>query len=286
VKLAAAPISWGVCEVPDWGVQLAPRRVLADIAALGITATEAGPPGFLPADARDARRLLERERLRLVGGFVTAVLHEESRRRGEMAVVERQAAWLADAGAEVVVLAASSGASGYAAVPEMTDAQWRSLVAGVDAVGDIAARHGLAVAVHPHFGTMIERAHHVERFLAESAHDVCLDSGHLALGGADPAATARQAGRRVRHVHLKDVDEALARAVREGAISYNEGVRRGLYVALGDGAAGVAQVVALLRQAGYGGWYVLEQDVMLEREPGDGPPEWVKRSVEYARRHA
>jgi len=29
---------------------------------------------------------------------------------------------------------------------------------------------------------------------------------------------------------------------------------------------------------------VLEQDVMLDRAP-DGPPTWVARSIEYARRH-
>jgi len=29
VKIAGAPISWGVCEVPGWGYQLTPERVLA-----------------------------------------------------------------------------------------------------------------------------------------------------------------------------------------------------------------------------------------------------------------
>ena len=33
-RLAAAPISWGVCEVPGWGRQLAPERVLAGGAKL------------------------------------------------------------------------------------------------------------------------------------------------------------------------------------------------------------------------------------------------------------
>ena len=38
-RLAAAPISWGVCEVPGWGLQLPPERVFGEIASLGITAT-------------------------------------------------------------------------------------------------------------------------------------------------------------------------------------------------------------------------------------------------------
>ena len=30
-KIAGAPISWGVCEVPGWGYQLPPDRVLTEM---------------------------------------------------------------------------------------------------------------------------------------------------------------------------------------------------------------------------------------------------------------
>jgi hypothetical protein len=39
-RLAAGPISWGVCEVPDWGVQLPAATVLAEMRALGFRATD------------------------------------------------------------------------------------------------------------------------------------------------------------------------------------------------------------------------------------------------------
>ena len=39
-RIAAAPISWGVCEVPGWGYQLGPEQVLAEMAAVGVRATE------------------------------------------------------------------------------------------------------------------------------------------------------------------------------------------------------------------------------------------------------
>ena len=47
-NIAGAPISWGVCEVPGWGHQLPVDRVLREMAASGLTATELGPAGFLP----------------------------------------------------------------------------------------------------------------------------------------------------------------------------------------------------------------------------------------------
>jgi inosose dehydratase len=285
MKLAAAPISWGVCEVPDWGLQLAPDRVLSDMRALGMRATEAGPPGFLPVDASAARALLDSYGLRLVGGFVTAVLHESARRSDELASVQRQAEWLAAVGAELVVLAPALAQTGYSGATELSDAAWRALFEGVDRVVEMAGRRGLSVAVHPHWGTAIERRHHIERFLEGSPHALCLDTGHVALGGADPLKVAGDAGDRVRHVHLKDLDGPLAARVRTGDVSYNDAVRAGLFRPLGEGAARIEDVLRELRRVGYGGWYVVEQDVMLDREPAPGPPEWVARSITYAREH-
>ena len=45
-KIAAAPISWGVCEVPGWGHQLGADRVLSEMRAAGLSATELGPEGI------------------------------------------------------------------------------------------------------------------------------------------------------------------------------------------------------------------------------------------------
>ena len=286
MRVAGAPISWGVCEVPGWGVQPAPDRVLEDMRALGLRATEAGPPGFLPADPSKMRALLDSYGLRLVGGFVTAVLHESACRTSELASVTRQAGWLAGGGAEVVVLAPSLPGPGYAGAAELSDPDWRRLCEGIDRVAEIAGRHGLTVAVHPHWGTAIERPAHIERFLADTTHALCLDTGHIALGGADPLEIARRAGPRVLHVHLKDVDGVLAARVREGATSYNEAVRSGLFRPLGEGVARIEDVLAHLRTTAYSGWHVLEQDVMLDAEPPPGPPEWIARSAAYARQHA
>jgi inosose dehydratase len=49
-RIAGAPISWGVCEVSNWGYQLSPSRVLDEMRDIGLAATELGPEGFLPAD--------------------------------------------------------------------------------------------------------------------------------------------------------------------------------------------------------------------------------------------
>ena len=42
-RVAGAPISWGVCEVPGWGLELPVSRVLSEMRELGLRATELGP---------------------------------------------------------------------------------------------------------------------------------------------------------------------------------------------------------------------------------------------------
>jgi inosose dehydratase len=285
VRIAGAPISWGVCEVPGWGYQIPAERVLCEARELRLEAVEAGPDGFLPADPEEASRLLARFDLRLVGGFVPAVLHDEAVRGAQLREVERQAALFAAAGAGMLVLAAATGQDGYEETVELDDRGWATLFDGVAAVEEISGRHGLAVSVHPHFGTIIERWEHVVRLVEDSGAGICLDTGHLMVGGADPVEVAQLAADRVNHVHLKDVDGALAAAVASGTVGYEEAVRSGMYRPLGGGDVELERIVGLLGDAGYAGWYVLEQDVMLEDAPeGEGPVTDVRRSLEYLER--
>ena len=57
---------------------------------------------------------------------------------------------------------------------------------------------------------MIETRDEVQRVLDGSWISLCLDTGHLLIGGTDPAELARQAPERIAHLHLKDVDSTVA----------------------------------------------------------------------------
>jgi inosose dehydratase len=258
-------------------------RVLGEAASLGLSAIEAGPEGFLPKEPADATRVLGEHNLGLVGGFVPVVLHRADRREGELAAVERQAEFLAATGAEVLIVAASTGREGYEGAMELDEDSWTELFGRLATVDEIGGRHGLTVAVHPHFGTVIERRHHVERFLEGCETALCLDTGHLMLGEDDPVRMAEVAADRVGIVHLKDVDSRLAERVAAGELGYEQAVRRGVFKPLGDGDVDAEPVIELLEDSGYRGWYVLEQDIMLDDEPeeGEGPIEDVRRSLAF-----
>jgi hypothetical protein len=67
-----------------------------------------------------------------------------------------------------------------------------------------------------------ETGDEVQQVLDGSSISLCLDTGHLLIGGTDPAALARQAPARIAHLHLKDVDSTLAAKVRSGRLTYTE----------------------------------------------------------------
>jgi inosose dehydratase len=279
-RLAGAPISWGVCEVPGWGRMLPPDRVLAEMASLGLAATELGPVGYLPLDPDRIRQLVERHGLRVVAAFVPLVLHESTY---DERVAREVAELLAALDAEVLVAAAVTDPEWSRPVP-LDDVAWRRLAHHLEEAAELASRYGLTLAVHPHAGTLVESEEDIQRILAESDVAFCLDTGHCAIGGADPAALVRDHGERIVHVHLKDVDLTLAEEVRAGVLSLVEATRRGLFRPLGSGDAEIGEVVDLLDGSGYGRWLVLEQDTTITGEEppvGRGPVVDVRRSIEY-----
>lgn len=271
MKIAGAPISWGVCEVPGWGYQLDSERVLTEMREAGLTATELGPDGFLPTDTTELTALLDRHGLTCVGGFVPVVLYRDD--HDPAADLAGPLESLVAAGAGVVVLAAATGSDGYDERPVLNDDQWATMLSNLDRLAGIVAARGLTAVLHPHVGTMVENRAEVDRVLAGSTIPLCLDTGHLLIGGTDPLALTREVPGRIKHAHLKDVDAALAARVQSGELTYTEAVAEGMYVPLGAGDVDIAGIVKTLEDNGFDGWYVMEQDQILKADPGTAAPE-------------
>ena len=280
LKLAGAPISWGVCEVPGWGYQLTPHRVLAEMRDVGLAATELGPEGFLPSDPDELTALLDSFGLSCVGTFVPVLLHDAG--HDPLPDIAAPLEALVACGANVLVLAAATGTDGYDSRPILDDDQWAILLDNLDRLAAAAAEKGVLAVLHPHAGTMVETRSEVDRVLTGSEIKLCLDTGHLLIGGTDPLQLARAVPGRIAHAHLKDVDAALAARVQAGDLTYTEAVREGIYTPLGGGDVDIAGIVTALRSNGFDGWFVMEQDTILDGEPVDeGPVRDVRSSVAY-----
>ncbi|MBW8799729.1 MAG: TIM barrel protein [Streptomyces sp.] len=281
-RIAGAPISWGVCEVPGWGYQLTPERVLKEMREVGLAATEFGPDGFLPAAPEAMARVLSDHDLHAVGGFTPLLLHVPG--HDPLPEAEQLLANYAASDAEVLVLSAITGQDGYDSRPELDADGWKLLLSNLDRLTALAAERGVRAVLHPHVGTMIENGDEVRRVLEDSSISLCLDTGHLLIGGTDPAELTRQAPERIAHTHMKDVDASLAAKVQSGRLTYTDAVRAGMYRPLGAGDVDVEAIVTHLTSRGYDGWYVLEQDTILTAEPKEkGPVEDVWASAEHLR---
>jgi inosose dehydratase len=281
-RVAGAPISWGVCEVPGWGWQFDPATVLSQMQEVGLAATEFGPDGFLPDEPQAKAKTLADKGLRAVGGFVPVMLHDPA--HDPALEIEQALGGFIAAGAGSLVLAAATGTEGYDARPVLDEAGWQLLLTNLDRLAALASRRGIAATLHPHVGTMVETADDVARVLAGSGIGLCLDTGHLLIGGADPVALAAEHAGRIRHTHLKDVDATWARRVHSGDVTYTDAVRQGMYRPLGQGDVDIAAIVGSLEGAGYDGWYVLEQDTILAEAPAladRGPIADVRASIEH-----
>lgn len=299
IRVANAPCSWGLVGRGDPGVGWA--RMLDELAATGYTGTELGDYGYMPTDPAALRAELAARGLTLLGAYFGVALREPGVVERERARLERLARLLAGAepGARrpLLVLADQDGtdaarsrnAGRVTAALGLSNEEWTIVAANVNATARIVGdTTGLSTVFHPHCGSFVETPDEIERLLAATDPDLVglvFDTGHYVYGAGAPDEDGLTAARglerfreRVRYVHLKDCDAAVAARARAEGWDYVTAVRAGLYSELGRGSIDFAAVLAALRRHGYADWVTVEQDVL----PGMGTPkESARRNRDY-----
>jgi len=274
IRIGTAPINWGACEIPDWGDQLPYAQVLDEMAACGYEGTELGPWSYLPTDPATLRRELAARKLALAGAFCPVTLHDRDRRAASLRSARETIDLLSAAGAAVLVLA-DAGDERRAAIagrvpPDgsmgFSHAEWRRFSDGVNEIGRRAQERGLVTAFHPHAATYVERPEEIVRLMRDTDPNLvglCLDTGHVAYGGGDPAEIARTHARRVRHVHLKDLRRDVRAAALARHVDFRTAVGMDVFAPLGEGSLDLRGTLTALQVANYSGWLIVEQDVRL-----------------------
>jgi inosose dehydratase len=280
IVVANAPVSYGAFEltvgilpdVPDGAT------VLDEVAAAGYEGIDLGPLGYF-GYGNELSAALTRRGLSLAGGFFELPFSDSEKMSGAVRDLDA----LLD-----VFDSVSPGPPGLKPRPTLADAgsdlrrarpgqaaSDRSL--GFDAEGWKRFAHGVEMAVarcrernfeptfHHETGTGIEAVWEIDKVLELTSIGLCLDTGHLLLGGGDPVTAMRDWGPRINHVHLKDArKEVVDQIVREAA-PVAEIWRRRAFCRLGEGDLDVDGVLDALRES-YSGWVVVEQDVMPDAQ--------------------
>lgn len=278
VRVAAAPINWGVWRRDP--ASPASAEMLDTIFDAGYEGCELGPIGYLADEPGDVARRFAPRGLELVAAYVAADLarplsaefqHEVASVAAILAVGVGKVLLLGDAMSD----ARAAVTSRVEHFPETwwTDEEWRQVRENVQTLGSLAISHGVRLAVHPHAGTHIESGREIDLLFGEAGEEpplLCLDTGHILIGGVDPVSVLNRYADRVALVHAKDVDGRILNQLRAGETTYHTAVGDGLYCDFGDGLVDWDGIARGLDQAGYAGWIVAEQDRQLQE--GDPRP--------------
>jgi len=263
--LAIAPIVWNNDDLPELAPPIPFERVLDEIAEAGYEGTELATNA--PRDAALLRDQLQRRGLRLAGAFL-ALDFLTSPLEGELEQAGLLARLLREAGAGVLVAGPAAhpqrmASAGSSRQPSTTSAQYQQIATGLERVGERCRQENIVLAFHNHAGTLIETAEELDELCQRADPalvQLCLDVGHLVVGGGDPVQAIQRYGQRVAYVHLKDVDPHVLERLRSGQGGFLEGLRWRVFCELGSGCLDLSGIVGALRQQRFEGWVVLEQD--------------------------
>jgi inosose dehydratase len=277
IAVANAPVSYGAFEltvghdpdVPD-GI-----TVLDQVAAAGYAGIDLGPVGYLGSGERLGELLAERG-LGLAGAYVELPYadHDALERTlpeldAILAVFDAVRSYLPGPPPRPTLAEAGSQArrnrpGRSAQDPSLgfdADA-WRRFAAGLARVIDRCRDRGYEPTFHPETGTNVEAPWEIERVLEVSDVGLCLETGHMLLGGGDPVAMLRDLGDRVNHVHLKDARLPVMAEIIADEAPVTEIWTREAFCALGGGDLDADAVLDGLRRISFGGWLVVEQDIL------------------------
>ena len=263
--VAVAPILWNNDDLPDLAPPVPFERVLDEIAAAGYEGTELASNA--PRDAKLLREELQRRRLRLAGAFLALDFFESPLER-ELEQAGLLSRLLREAGAGVLVAGPAEhsqrmASAGGARRPATTSADYERIAKGLERVAERCRQENVVLAFHNHAGTFIETAEELEELCRRTDPALvrlCLDVGHLIIGGGDPVRAVERHGQRIVYVHMKDVDPGVLEHMRAGQAGFIEGLRERVFCELGHGCLDLAGVVAALREQKFEGWVVIEQD--------------------------
>ena len=277
ITVANAPVSYGAFEitighdpnVPD-GIS-----VLDQVAAAGYAGIDLGPVGYLGAGARLGELLAERG-LGLAGGYLELPYADHDALESAMGELDALLSafdaarpylpgppprpTLADAGSPQ-----RRSRPGRAAGQRSAglDAEgWRKFSEGLARVVGRCRDRGYEPTFHPETGTYVEAPWEIGEVLDRSDVGLCLETGHMMLGGGDPVALLQEWGSRINHVHLKDAAlSVMAKIVTDDA-PVTEIWSREAFCELGHGDLDADAILDGLRGISFGGWLVVEQDIL------------------------
>ncbi|WP_421724386.1 myo-inosose-2 dehydratase [Bauldia sp.] len=273
IRLGISPIAWSNNDMLELGGETSLETCLSEMREAGFTGTETGVK--FHSDAEVLRPVLEPHDLEIVSGWFSGELLEQSV-EAERDRMTEQMELFRELGAGVHIYAETSGTvqatmdAPLSSRPRLSEEDIKAYGKKLTELAEWMADFGVPMTYHHHMGTVFETQREIDLLMANTGQAVglLLDTGHLAFAGGDIAETTRRHGRRINHVHCKDLRADVLKAVRQQDKSFLAGVLEGVFTVPGDGFIDFYDFARVLADIGYEGWVVVE----AEQDPAKAPP--------------
>ncbi len=291
VMLGIAPIGWCNDDMPELGAENSFKQTIDEMALAGFTGCEIG--NKYPSDPVELKKQLDLRGMRIASRWFSSFLLTKPYEEVEADFI-RELNFLKAVGANRINVSEQSySIQGQKDTPILTgnhkhvmnDEEWQRLCDGLNGLGKVAVDNGFKLCFHHHMGTVVQTAAETDRMMANTDPRyvfLCYDTGHFTFAGEDPLTMLKKYVDRVGHVHLKDMRLDVVAQARQNNWSFLTAVRNGAFTVPGDGGVDFDPVFALLDQAGYQGWLLVE----AEQDPAKADPlEYAIKARKYIAEH-
>lgn len=288
VKIGIAPIGWTEDDMPEMGAGNSFLQTISEIALSGYTGTEIGCQ--YPRNPTVLNKEFNRRGLSAITAWISTYINERPMWWNERAFIDHMN-FLKAIGATVI----NTSDQSYSIQHQwntpvsrkyvLNDDEWEVLAKGLDHLGKIASDNGMKIVYHHHMTTTVQTTAEIDRLMAMTNPDyvsLIYDTGHLTFSGEDPVEVLKKHGKRVGHVHLKNVRGKALETCRIENRSFLRSIPEGVFTVPGDaeGIVDFPAVFRLLDELNYEGWLVVE----AEQDPDlANPLEYALMARDYVR---
>ncbi len=273
IRLGVAPIAWSNNDMLELGGDTPLETCLKETRKAGFSGTETGVK--FPMDPEVLGPILKKHKLALISGWFSGELLNstvKAEQKRMMAQIDTYKAL----GAPAYVYAETTGTvqnkmnAPLSSRPRLPESEFPAYGRKLTELAEWMADYGVPMTYHHHMGTIVETQREIDLLMRYTGKAVglLLDTGHLTFAGGDVVETTRKHGRRINHVHCKDLRWDMLKQVRQKDMSFLKGVLEGVFTVPGDGFIDFHAFARALFDIGYEGWVVVE----AEQDPAKASP--------------
>ena len=272
-KLGIAPIAWSNDDLPELGGKTTLETCLSESKLAGFSGVETG--GKFPKRSEELGPILKQHQLYLASGWYSGtVLTNDLEKEKDQAF--DQLNLFKDLGASCLAYGETAGTIQnvrHAALDtkiKIHHEDFKEYGKKLTAFAEYCAEFNMPISFHHHMGTAIETEEELDNLMNNTGEAVQLlfDTGHMTFARGNSVNVIKKYAKRINHVHTKDIRSEIINSLDKSNESFLDAVLKGAFTVPGDGNINFKEIVEVLAQNNYQGWFIVE----AEQDPAKANP--------------